>query len=73
MLFKEIKQGRDTPDEVVFDYMQECAFPGQGLGSNILGPEANIRRFTREDLYSYLESNYAAENIVVCAVGQYHA
>ena len=69
VVIQEIKQGRDTPDEVVFDYMQECAFPGQGLGSNILGPEANIRRFTREDLYSYLESNYAAENIVVCAVG----
>ena len=69
VVIQEIKQGIDASDEVVFDYMQEQAFPKQGLGSNILGPEENIRRFSREDLYGYLESHYAAENMVVCAVG----
>ena len=69
VVIQEIKQGIDASDEVVFDYMQEQAFPKQGLGSNILGPEENIRRFSRDDLYGYLESHYAAENMVVCAVG----
>ncbi len=69
VVIQEIKQSIDTPDEVVFDYLQEMAFTKQGLGSNILGPEANIRKFTGNDLHNYLKTNYAAENMVVCAVG----
>jgi len=69
VVIQEIKQSIDTPDEVVFDYLQAQAFANQGLGSNILGPEENIRKFTRNDLYGYLTTNYAAENMVVCAVG----
>ena len=69
VVIQEIKQSIDTPDEIVFDYLQEKAFANQGLGSNILGPEENIRKFTRDDLYAYMKTNYAAENMVVCAVG----
>ena len=69
VVIQEIKQSIDTPDEVVFDYLQDRAFTNQGLGSNILGPEENIHKFTSSDLYGYLKTNYAAENMVVCAVG----
>ena len=69
VVVQEIKQSIDTPDEVVFDNLQELAFKNQGIGSNILGPIDNVRSFTAKDLYNYLQTNYAGENMIVAAVG----
>ncbi len=69
VVVQEIKQTIDTPDDVVFDYFQEKAFPEQPIGRTILGPVDNVRSFTRETLQEYLQSNYAGENMVACAVG----
>lgn len=69
VVVQEIKQSFDTPDDVVFDYFQECAFPDQPLGRTILGPKENVRSFTPEVLRSYMKTNYAANNTVVVAVG----
>ena len=69
VVIQEIKQTIDTPDDIVFDYFQQTAFPNQALGRSILGPQEIVRSFGREDLLSYIQSNYAAENMVLCAVG----
>lgn len=69
VVVQEIKQSYDTPDDIIFDYFQETAFPNQALGRTILGPAEKVRGFTAETLRSYLSTNYAAENMVVCAVG----
>lgn len=69
VVIQEIKQTIDTPDDIVFDYFQETAFPNQALGRSILGPQEIVKSFDRESLQSYISSNYAAENMVICAVG----
>jgi len=69
VVIQEIKQSFDDPGDIVFDYFQETAFPNQALGRPILGPEAIVKAFTRESLQQYITSNYAAENMIVCAVG----
>lgn len=69
VVVQEIKQGIDTPDDVIFDYFQEYAFPNQPLGRTILGPAEKVRSFTPEKLRDYMRHNYAAENTVVVAVG----
>ena len=69
VVVQEIKQGIDTPDDVVFDYFQDKAFPNQPLGRTILGPAATVRSFTAEKLHQYMRHNYAAQNTVVVAVG----
>ena len=69
VVVQEIKQTIDTPDDIVFDYFQETAFPDQAIGRSILGSKENVRSFTREKLNNYIATNYAAENIIVCAVG----
>ena len=38
VILQEIGQALDTPDDVVFDWLQEVAYPGQALGRSILGP-----------------------------------
>ncbi|MDD4557165.1 MAG: pitrilysin family protein [Alphaproteobacteria bacterium] len=69
VVVQEIKQTIDTPDDIIFDYLQEYAFPEQPIGFSILGPSELVRSFDAKTLHQYIQSNYAAENIVVCAVG----
>lgn len=69
VVVQEIKQTYDSPDDIIFDYFQEKAFPNQALGRSILGLEDGVRSFQQQTLQNYMKSNYAAENIVVCAVG----
>ena len=69
VVVQEIKQTIDTPDDIIFDFLQEQAFPNQALGRTILGPAEKVRSFDKETLRRYLQTNYAGENIVVCAVG----
>lgn len=69
VVVQEIKQSIDTPDDIIFDYFQEAAYPNQALGRTILGPAEKVRGFGAETLRNYLKSNYAAENMVACAVG----
>ncbi len=69
VVVQEIKQGIDTPDDIIFDFVQEQAFPNQALGRTILGPAEKVRSFGQEELQGYLKSNYSGENMVVCAVG----
>lgn len=69
VVIQEIKQTNDDPSDIVFDYFQETAFSGQPLGFCILGPVEKVRSFTADDLRNYMQTNYAAENIVISAVG----
>ena len=69
VVVQEIKQAIDTPDDVVFDYLQEKAFPNQPWGRTILGPIEKVRSFDAKALKTYMNSNYAASNMVVSAVG----
>lgn len=69
VVVQEIKQTIDSPDDIIFDYFQGKSFPDQPLGRSILGPTEKVRSFDGQALQNYLKTNYAAENIVVCAVG----
>lgn len=69
VVVQEIKQSIDTPDDIIFDYFQNVAFPDQAIGRSILGPVEKVRSFDKKTLTDYIKTNYAAENMVVCAVG----
>ncbi|MBQ9731463.1 MAG: insulinase family protein [Alphaproteobacteria bacterium] len=69
VVVQEIKQTIDAPDDIIFDYFQETAFPNQAIGRSILGTKEKVRSFNKEILQNYLDANYGAENMVACAVG----
>ena len=69
VVVQEIKQTFDDPSDIVFDYMQEQAFPKQAMGRPILGTPELVRSYDAAKLRGYMNSNYAAENMVVCAAG----
>lgn len=69
VVVQEIKQSTDTPDDLVFDYFQEAAFPNQASGRTILGPIDHVRGFTAERMRRYMATHYTADNMVAVAVG----
>lgn len=69
VVVQEIKQSVDAPDDLVFDYFQEAAFPNQASGRTILGTPEKVRGFTKERMLDYMHTHYSAENMVVAAVG----
>ena len=69
VVVQEIKQTYDDPSDIVFDYMQAKAFDNQAMGRPILGTAELVRSFGAKELKDYMKTNYAAENMIFCAVG----
>ncbi len=69
VILQEIGQTEDTPDDIVFDHLQETAYPGQPIGRSILGTPDSVRGFTREAVFGYLDRHYQAPSMTVVAAG----
>ena len=69
VILQEIGQSLDTPDDVIFDWLQEKAFPGQPLGRPILGPSERVSRFARDDLQSFVGEHYGPDQMILSAAG----
>lgn len=69
VILQEIAQTHDTPDDIIFDYFQEKAFPNQSLGRPILGSQENVSRFQEDDLRNYMGQYYCAEHMAVVVAG----
>ncbi len=69
VILQEIGQALDTPDDVIFDWLQECAYPNQPLGRTILGPGEKVSAFQKADLQSFISTHYGPENMILAAAG----
>jgi predicted Zn-dependent peptidase len=69
VILQEIGQANDTPDDIVFDFFQECAFPDQAMGRPVLGSPEIIRALSRESVVGYLKDHYGASRMVLSAAG----
>src|SRR5471030_2673998 len=58
VVLQELGQARDTPDDIVFDYLQTAVYPEQPMGWPILGDEQTVGAFTRAHLRTYMGANY---------------
>ena len=69
VILQEIGQALDTPDDIIFDWLQEAAFPGQPIGRTILGAPELVRSFGRGDLSTFVAEHYGPEHLVLAAAG----
>lgn len=69
VILQEIGQALDTPDDIIFDWLQERAYPDQPLGRSILGPAERVRGFGRDDLHTFVAEHYGPGNMVLSAAG----
>lgn len=69
VITQEIGATEDAPDDLVFDRLQETAFPNQPIGRSILGTPETVRGFSAKSLRAYLNRNYRSPNMLVAAAG----
>ena len=69
VIVQEIGAAEDTPDDLIWDKLQETAFTGQPIGRSILGTPATVRSFDRTRIAAYLTRNYRAPDMVIAAAG----
>ena len=69
VIIQEIGQTQDTPDDLIFDYLQEASFPGQAMGWPIFGSEKTVAAFTRENLVSFMARHYRAGAMMLIGSG----
>jgi len=69
VILQEIGQAADTPDDIIFDWLQESAYPDHPLGRTILGAESCVRGFVRPDLERFVGEHYSPGQMVLAAAG----
>ncbi|WP_076648283.1 M16 family metallopeptidase [Pontibaca methylaminivorans] len=69
VILQEIGQSADTPDDVIFDWLQEQSYGDQPLGRPILGPPARVAGFGREDLLEFVAEHYGPGELILSAAG----
>ncbi len=69
VILQEIGQTLDTPDDIVFDWLQEVSYPDQPLGRTILGPTERVSAFSRNDFSNFVGEHYGPGQMILCAAG----
>ncbi|MTI09236.1 M16 family metallopeptidase [Curvivirga aplysinae] len=66
---QEIGQSLDTPDDIIYDYFQETAYPDQAMGRPILGTSHTVQQMSRDNLINFMDARYRPRNMVLVAAG----
>ncbi|WP_442578639.1 M16 family metallopeptidase [Mesorhizobium sp. ASY16-5R] len=69
VILQEIGAAHDTPDDIVFDRFTETAYRDQTIGRSILGTPDTVQSFTSQQLRSFMDRQYNAEDMVIVAAG----
>ncbi len=69
VIVQEIGAVEDAPDDLVFERLNETAFPDQPVGRSILGTPTTVRSFDPDKLRHYLGRNYRGPDMIVAAAG----
>ena len=72
VILQEIGQSLDTPDDVIFDWLQDISYPDQALGRTILGPSERVKNFSRANLIDFIAQHYHPERMILLAGGIDH-
>ena len=70
VILQEIGMYLDTPDDMIFDYWQEKAYPNQPMGRSILGKTDIIKNITRDQVKDFMTSHYNPNKMIVSAAGK---
>ena len=69
VILQEIASSLDSPEDMVFDLVQEMAYPDQPAGRPILGTAKSVKGFKATHLSAYLAAHYRGPNMVLAAAG----
>ena len=71
VILQELYNSLDTPDDIIYDYFTQTAYPNQSLGRPILGTEETIKSITPLKLKKYINDNYCADKLFLIVSGNF--
>jgi predicted Zn-dependent peptidase len=69
IVFEEIRNLEDTPEDRVQDLFIQTVFDSHPLGFSTLGTFESIRHICQSDLHRFHDEHYVGNNIIVAAAG----
>ncbi|MDD4893782.1 MAG: pitrilysin family protein [Candidatus Omnitrophica bacterium] len=69
VILEEAKMYKDLPQSYVHELLDELLWPGQPLGTSIIGTTDSINRINKENLSLFKNQYYVPSNMVVSAAG----
>jgi predicted Zn-dependent peptidase len=69
VILQEIAGIKDSPEELVYELVQDAAFTGQPVGRPVIGTPASVAGFGAAQLREFLERQYVASRMVLSAAG----
>ncbi|UMA63814.1 insulinase family protein [Roseivivax marinus] len=69
VILQEIGQALDTPDDIIFDWLQETCYPDQPIGRAILGEAGRVNGYGKADLATFVEEHYGPDQMILSAAG----
>jgi predicted Zn-dependent peptidase len=70
VVLQELWEARDIGGDLVFDHLQEAAFPGQAMGRSVLGSEESVAAVEVDDLHAWLDDHYRPGRLILVAAGK---
>ena len=67
----EFEMGENSPGSVLFERMQQLAFPWHNYGNPIIGQRADIERVPIEKLQAFYRTWYQPDNAVLIVAGRF--
>ena len=69
VVLDEINSYLDMPSEEIYDVFEEMLFKNHPLGRNILGTNALVKGFRRDDILDFMNRNYSTDSMVLATIG----
>jgi predicted Zn-dependent peptidase len=70
VIFEEIRNFEDTPEDVAHELLGVSVWNSDPLGKSVLGTPETVGRFSRASILPFFKSFYVAPNVVVAASGR---
>jgi len=69
VIIEEVNMYHDNPMMYIEDVFEQCLYGNTPAGWEIIGPKKNIYNFSRKDFMDYFNSQYSADNTIICVAG----
>ncbi len=69
VVYQEINEAADLPEDLVFELAQKAAWPDHALGRSILGTKSTLEPLGREHLKRFIAQNYTPDRTIMTVAG----
>ncbi len=69
VILDELYDIEDSPEELIFDKLEEIIYKDNSLSYPIIGTENNIKTFSQQDMFDFINHKYGFDRLLISASG----